>query len=443
MLHPLQIRRDNPLLFWRLIFGASSILSVLGCLILKLCIPNQAAAELTLIVFLILANVLLTICAQPNNAFVSSVMIATLVLKISSALVQGGMARWGESDQLMYFSEGSQLASSISGWTDLFNWHHLWGTELIVSLSACLFKMVGSSFLLGMFVFSMISYWGQYLYYLTFLKVFPLADPRPAALGLFMWPSIVFWTSALGKDALMMFFLALSSYCMTVLLRHNSAVMLALLLFATLGSILIRPHIALLLLISILMAFHFRRLARHKSTIGRRVIRTALLVCFALCAVYVCARFLEISNMVEATSKIEASVQSNEDSGSGFDPGENLIRRIAFAPLLLIRPFPWEINGVAAGLTSAEGIALLLLFICQRKRVLSILTTAKTNSYLVFVLSFVFLNLSLLGIGSSNFGLLARQRVMILPMIVMCLGVFPLGKRLSCSDRNTVPAVLI
>lgn len=313
-------RRDNPRLFCHLIFGASSILAALGCLILKLCIPNQVAAELTLIAFLIFASVLLTICAEPNKVFVSSVMIATLALKIISALVQGEMARWGESDQLMYFSEGSQLASSIPAWTDLFDWHHLWGTELIVSLSACLFKMVGPSFPLGMIVFSIISYWGQYLYYLTFLKVFPLADPRPAALGLFMWPSIAFWTSALGKDALMMFFLALSSYCMTILLRRKNAVMLALLLFATLGCFLIRPHIAVLLLISILMAFHFRRLAKYKSTAGRTMITTALLVCFALSAVYVCARFLEISNMVEATSKIEASVQSNEDSGRASIP---------------------------------------------------------------------------------------------------------------------------
>lgn len=49
------------------------------------------------------------------------------------------------------------------------------------------------------------------------------------------------------------------------------------------------------------------------------------------------------------------------------------------------------------------------------------LSTAKTSGFMVFVLWFVSLNVVLFGMGMSNFGLLARERVMILPMIVLLL----------------------
>ena len=52
-----------------------------------------------------------------------------------------------------------------------------------------------------MVLFAVISFWGQFFFYRAFVLAFPKANRRIAALLLFLFPSIVYWTSAFGKDA--------------------------------------------------------------------------------------------------------------------------------------------------------------------------------------------------------------------------------------------------
>ena len=428
--------------FRSLLAVASLPVIAFTCLAAHACAPSTTIAEVFIVLVLLLGQIVLVTCLESRNTFLFSVMQVSLLAKVASAWLQVGMARWGVSDQLMYFYDGSQLAATSNTFFGVFDLENMWGTQLIVSVTACLFKLIGPSFIAAMIVFSIISFWGQYLYYLTFRIKFPRANLRFAALGLFMWPSMIFWPSELGKDALMLFLLGLSSYCMAKLTWRKTPTMFILLAVGVLGSFLIRPHIATLLIISIVASLCLKRPIAGTSSAYRKVITITLLSFFSILMVYLCAQFLQLSNIVEARAHMEASVQSNQLDGSGFDPGKNLASRIFLAPLLLVRPFPWEINGIAAALTSAEGILLLALVFYQRKRLGIVLKTAKVSGFLVFMLWFVSLNVLLLGIGSSNFGLLARQRVMVLPMIIMMLsactygkGIFPWGRNIATSTN--------
>jgi hypothetical protein len=117
--------------------------------------------------------------------------------------------------------------------------------------------------------------------------------------------------------------------------------------------------------------------------------------------------------------RMDESVKSNQAGGSGFDPGSNYVFRIMSSPFLLVRPFLWEVNGVPAALASVEGLILLAGVLLQRKRLMMIVKSARTDSFLLFALWFISLNVILFAVGSSNFGLLVRQRVMVLPLIIM------------------------
>lgn len=409
---------------------------VLACLAIHECAPTTIVAKALIIVILVLSQVFLIACLQSHDIFVFSIMLAGLISKVVSASLQAHMARWGSSDALMYFDEGRNLADNSSTFWDVFNTHSFWGTELIAGVTACIFRSIGSSLIVGMILFTIVSFWGQYLYFLAHRESFPSSGLRRAILALFFWPSILFWSSSLGKDALMLLFLGLASFSMAKLSSKKTKGMFFLLAVAVCGSFFIRPHIAAILIISVVASFHFGSPVPKPASASRKIIKSGLLLCFSSLVVYLCVQFLQLGDLVEAQNHIDTSVQSNELGRSGFDPGTNPVVRVALAPLLLIRPFPWEVNGIPAALTSVEGCVLLALAFYKRTTLRALLKSRRAHVFVVFLLWFVSLNILLMGIGESNFGLLARQRVMVLPMLLMLLFAFTGGERTTLSNKN-------
>jgi hypothetical protein len=337
-------------------------------------------------------------------------------------------------DTVMYFNEGQNLAEASSTFLGVFDLHSIWGTYFIISVTACLFKLIGSSFLIATILFTLISYWGQYLYYLAHCEVFPRADSRIAAAGLLFWPSIVFWSSFLGKDALMLFFLGVASFGMAKLSKRKTMRRYLILAVGVCGCALIRPHIAILLIISIVASFGLSGGASTASKVPRRALVMLLLSFISLLGVYVMAQLVQISNITEGYDKLEMSSQSNEMGGSGFDPGANPATRVILAPLLLVRPFPWEAKSISALLVSAEGVALIALAYGRRKNLIASLKAPESNGFVIYLLWFVALNLFLLGLGSSNYGLLARERIMILPLVL-----FPILAACPSESKRPLP----
>jgi len=391
-------------------------------------------ADALIVGVLLLSQIFLFAVLESGNIFLFVVMIIDLFMKVASASLQISTASWGKSDQLMYFYEGSKLAASTTTFQQLINWQ-MWGTQFIVDITASLYRVIGSSFLASMVMFAIISLWGQYLYYLTFRQVFPEADSRFAAIGLFMWPSIVYWTAALGKDSLMLFSLGLASFSMAKLSKNKTMGMVSLLALGVTGCLLVRPHIAVLAIISMVASFTLvRKVSTGKAT--RKVVPLVMLLAASMALVYLLAQLLQITNIVEGQNKIERSMQYNQMDGSGFNSSPNPLYRVILAPLLLVRPFPWEINGVPAAFASTEGIVLFGLAFYQRKRLRAVLKAASTSGFLAFLLWFISLNIVFLGATSSNFGLLARERVMIMPMIIMLLAACCYDKRRIGLNRN-------
>jgi hypothetical protein len=411
---------------FRPLFVAASLLVIaFTCFIAHACALNGIIAEVLVIFFLLGWQIFAITCLQSKNIVVFSIMLVGLFLKLAAGWLQLGTAQWGASDQLMYSDQGNRIAATASSFQDFFTLKQLWGidsgTQFIISTTAILFKLIGPSIITATVVFSLVAFWGQYLYYLTFREAFPDADSRVAALGLFMWPSIVFWTAELGKDALMLFSLGLCSYGVARLSKQKTPAIFALVVVGFLGAFFVRPHIATLLVMSIAASFILKVRTARVLTTSRRFVRLLLLAVFSVIVVFVCAQFLQLTSLADTMGRINGSMQSNALDGSGFNPGSTLASRLALAPLLLIRPYPWEINGFSAGLVSAEGVLLLVLVSFRYKGLKMVIKGALTSGFGVFVLWFVSLNVALFGMGMSNFGLLARQRVMILPMIALLL----------------------
>ena len=92
---------------------------------------------------------------------------------------------------------------------------------------------------------------------------------------------------------------------------------------------------------------------------------------------------------------------------------------------MLLRPFPWEAHNAQALVTSFEGV-LLVALAWRGRRSLRTLPRRLKESYVLFA---VLYSAAFIYAFSSfgNFGILARERVQVLPFVLALLCLAPLS----------------
>ncbi len=150
-------------------------------------------------------------------------------------------------------------------------------TLFIEQLTGLVYTIFGSSRLGGFMVFSWMSYWGLVL----FVKAAALAVPHLAgrryALLLFLFPSLVYWGSSIGKEAFLGLWLGASAYGFAVILtlpRHR----LFGLLLSTASLLIIsriRVHLTVIWVGGVLIALVGRAVLdlTRRNELGRRQFR--------------------------------------------------------------------------------------------------------------------------------------------------------------------------
>ena len=118
----------------------------------------------------------------------------------------------------------------------------------------------------------------------------------------------------------------------------------------------------------------------------------------------------------------EETTEASDGGGSSFksvpptSPG-----RFAWSIVtVLFRPFPYEAGNLQALTASAESMLLLVMGFFALPRMLSLLSNIRRKTYpllsIVYILVFCYAFASI-----SNFGILTRQRVQVLPFILVLL----------------------
>ena len=127
---------------------------------------------------------------------------------------------------------------------------------------------------------------------------------------------------------------------------------------------------------------------------------------------------LELNSVEDARAMSEYSHLHNQIGGSAFGEDESISARLIQAPVLMFRPFPWEANNWNALLASLEGLILLSLTLWQRVGLYRLFLSARSIPLAVFTICFFTIFSVVFSISISNFGLLTRQRVMVLPLVL-------------------------
>jgi len=185
-----------------------------------------------------------------EDAVLVPIAIAALVAKLAATLIRYWVAfdaYGGQADAGQYHDSGRVLAEQLRG-GDLSVITGLaseTGTEFVQRLTGIVYAVFGSSLLGGFMLFAWMGFFGLVL----FVRAATIAVPgllrrRYAALTFFA-PSLLFWSSSIGKESFVLLCVGLASYGGSRLLIGQWAFRsLAIAAVGILGAGFVRPHFA-------------------------------------------------------------------------------------------------------------------------------------------------------------------------------------------------------
>ena len=273
-------------------------------------------------------------------------------------------------------------------------------------------------------VFTFLSFVGTLFFYRAAASAVPELDRRRYALLLFYLPSLLFWPSAIGKEAWMIFFLGLAALGGSLLVQHHLSVWhLGAALAGIAMAARIRPHMAALMVVALVAASIWP--SRSQGRRGQQIIVTALGFALISVAMGQVAEYFK-ADRVEFNTLLDFTQERTADGGSQFTPiritgPENLVQGTVS---VIFRPFLIEATHLLQVLGSIESLAMMALAARSWKRIRRVPRLFLTNAYVrfsvIFTMGFV-VAFSVI----SNFGILTRQRAQLWPILLVLFALAP------------------
>jgi len=392
---------------------------------------------LVLIPALVVLSVHLIARVSRGDEWLFKLLLAAFVLKALATVARYAMAFVvydGVADASGYDIQGERLAASYrEGDFDADLGRDLIGTGFIRALTGALYAVTGPSIYVAYAFYAWLGFWGLYFLYRAFRVGVPGGDHRRYAVLVLFLPSMLFWPSGLGKEAWMTLGIGLAALGTARMLNDGSRwlVPLAAGLVAT-G--LVRPHITAALFAGIAVAVVVRR-SNRPSTATTPLVRAAAVAAVVVAGLFVVGRAASFLGVEEVTaSNVDAAVDGTQErtaqGGSEFDARPvNSVQDLPWGAVsVLFRPFVFEANGGAALLAAAEGMVVLFLLLRSTPRLFGVVGQLRRQPYLIVCLVYTVLFVYAFS-NFSNFGILTRQRVQVMPFVLVLLALPLPGRR--------------
>lgn len=407
------------------------------------------------------APILLRFAKKNAEPGIGSILVVALVLKLIFAIPRYYMVAvmYEMGDSFRYSDAGKLLRQSFLHMDFQFAGSgegSQTGTLFVEIVTGIVYTVIGPSFLGGFIFFSWLSFWGLFFFFRAFQVGVPDGDTKRYALLLFLLPSMLFWPSSIGKEAWMTLVLGIGTYGCSLLLARRPGASIYIILGVA-GVLIVRPHMALLLAAGVAFAYVLRASsAQRVVALGRT--RTVLGLGFiGIGTLLVIRRVSEFFGIEEfsldaATEQLETAQRNTSTGDSEFTGGRASLRALPMNVVtVLFRPFAFEVSNIQALLAALEGTILMVLFVLSWPRLRTIPRRLRKQPYITYCLTYVILFCFMFS-AFQNFGILARQRVLVFPLILVLLALPPATSALERSRRRrrssnsqprdrTVPAV--
>ncbi|MEQ8717559.1 MAG: hypothetical protein RIE08_08090 [Acidimicrobiales bacterium] len=331
----------------------------------------------------------------------------------------------GNGDSTQYHIIGRSFVDQIRSLDfDLETTRPVPGTGFMQLLTGYIYAVVGSYKFVGFMVFGFFAYLGAFFFYKAFETAIPDGDRKKFAILVFFWPSLLYWPSAIGKEAWVLFGLGIAAYGLARAYtgRRGGFPLLMLGALIAYGP---RPHIAILVVtagaVGLMMSWIFKTEDHVRSaSLFSKVLGVIVIVGFGAWLAPQVASFLNVDDVGGSgfTEALDAAEVRTDEGGSSFAAAR--VESPADYPwafvTVLFRPLPFEVNNAQSAVSALEGLMLLGLFFVSTRRLLRLPASVMRSPYAAMAVGFVF---SFVYVFSTigNFGILARQRTQVIPFL--------------------------
>lgn len=329
---------------------------------------------------------------------------------------------YGRGDANFYHRFGIQMAEYFQRFDfsvmDFFRYGGQ-GTTNMIYATGFIYSVLPASQIGGFLFFAALAFMGSALFYRSYCLALPTASPRLYRILVFFLPSILFWTASIGKDAWVYLFSGL--VCLgwvTFTCQRKLSGWLLIGVGLVLIS-LIRPHIAAFHIFAMGVAFFFNRnMGRNGVIVG--LLGALLVIVFAIPILNRVDDYMQLDLLsLDSVEEFYEEQQSSASfGGSSFTPPSiyNPVGAVYGVITILFRPFPFEAHNLQALITSLEATGWLILLWIRRRVFWMRIRSFSSNPWLVYAALFSLL--MALGLTvTGNFGIVARQRVVFLPLL--------------------------
>lgn len=365
---------------------------------------------------------------REGDAWMVRLLVTALVLKMIGTIIRYAVSfevYAGSADAQGYHGWGAFIAHDFrQGYFAVDLGGKGEGTQALRLITAYVYMLIGPSKLGGFFAFSFLGFVGLFLLYRAFRIAFPDGDHRRYAVLLFFLPTLLFWPSSIGKESWMLFGIGLSCYGAARFLMGRSfgLPVMAVGMWAT---SLIRPHITLIVFLAVCAGYLFRRVGRDRpfgplaKIVGALILVVGGMLVFARVESFFKVQQVDAGSVDTVLANVE---QRTSKGSSSFDaPGVDspLAMPSAFVTVMF-RPFIFEAHNSQARAAALETTVLIGLTILAIPRLVRVPRLVWRNPYLALaaaltcMFAFAFANV-------GNFGILARERVQVLPFLLVLL----------------------
>lgn len=233
---------------------------------------------------------------------------------------------------------------------------------------------------------------------------------RLATLIVFL-PSVSFWTSGIGKDALSFLATGLTLWAALDLQRRTPLVGIAVAIL-----LLVRPHMAGMLVMGLSLAL----LLHPKTSLARRVLLGSIAVAVAASLVPFGLEYAGVKGTdTEALMEyVEGRQEHNMKGGGAVDISSMSLPMQLFT--YLFRPLPFEAFSIFALAAAVDNMILLYLFVMGGRAMLRH-PGRRYQENRLFLWSYALIAWLMLGMTTANLGIALRQKWMFTPMLILLL----------------------
>lgn len=267
-------------------------------------------------------------------------------------------------------------------------------------------------------LFTLFAFVGCVLIYRAAAIALPDMAHRPFAMALALWPSLLYWPSSIGKEAIVLLGIGLLVLGAAHRFAHDGGGLGLMLAGAGVAGV-VRPHIVLLVLGALLVAVLLTADVgeRRSINIGKYFLVILLAIGLALTSDFA----LELVESADLDT-VEFLEERTQQGNSAFESAS--VRSPIDYPwaviTVLARPFPWEAHNATALVAAAEGTLILLVGLVRLPHLLSIVQGFRKRPLIGFALAYIAAFCFAFS-SFANFGLLARQRSQALPFLLLIL----------------------